>query len=162
MTTLARELDTFRAPFPDNPPGLTGEDVPLYRAFRSTPPIALQLAFFNVRVGPPIEHLAGVSGIDANLVAQLYSPRLDMLTWDGSRWWIIEFHGQAGLPQLGRLDAYPELLCATYPSAPATRSLMIANRVNPFVLPCFTRRRIAVFTYADQKAKPKPENVLRL
>lgn len=161
MDELGGDAVSTRPPHPDRPPGMTGEDVPLYLAFRASPPFDLAHAFFNVRVGPQPTDLRGVAGIDAQLIAQLYAPRLDMLVHDGARWWVIEFHGQAGLAQLGRLDTYPELLCRTYKTAPPLHSLMVCNRVNPFVLPSFTKRQIPVIVYNPPNPQPELKNVAR-
>lgn len=138
---------------------MTGDDVPLYQAFRDRPPIRIATAFFNVRCGPPAAHLTAPGSSDERLIADLLAPRIDMLAFDGARWWVTEFHTQAGLPQLGRIDCYPELLCATYPGAPPLGRLMICSTVNPWTLVCYTRRRVALFTYTRQQPRPKPENI---
>lgn len=160
INALRADVDLYRVPLPVPPPGLTGEDLPLYTAFVERPPFRVSLAFFNVRVGPQVADLRGLSGIDAQLVAQLLAPRVDMLASDGRTWWLVEFHGQAGLSQLGRLVAYPELLRDTYPEAPPVRSVMIAQRPNPFALAAFTRRGIPVFVYDTPTSPPRAVNVV--
>lgn len=135
---------------PDRPPGLMGDDVVLYDLWRVAPRPRPQVAWFNVRVGPSLEALTSAADPDAALAAQLGAPRVDLVVHDGTGWWIVEFHAHAGLPQLGRLGCYPELLRRTFAVDAVLRPLMVAHTVNVFVLPCFSERRIPVLLYPDR------------
>jgi hypothetical protein len=146
---LRQDNDLYLPPFPDPPPGMTGEDVPLYRAWLKKPTPSPLRAYYNVRVGPTLAELAGKDGPDARLQAQLLALRMDMLVFDGKTWTIIEFHGQAALPQLGRLVAYPDLLRNTYDFFEPIKTLLVAQNVNPYVLPLFNLNGIPVLTYPD-------------
>jgi hypothetical protein len=133
---------------------MTGDDVPLYTAWRANPVPIPTTTYFNVRVGPLQEDLTGAAGPDAALRAQLLALRIDALVFDGATWWILEFHGQAGIPALGRLLAYPDLLRTTYTVDPPLRSLMIAHTANPFLLPIFAHHHIPVLAYPNPGSPP--------
>lgn len=146
---VGQDAIRFAGPLPEAPPGLMGEDVPLYLGWRRFPLVGPTVSYFNVRLGPPLSELIGQSGDDLKLAAQLLALRADLLHHDGARWWIVEFHGQAGLPQFGRLLAYPTLLRSTYGVDPPIRSLMVCTTANPFLVPLFTAQGIPILTFPD-------------
>lgn len=128
-------------------PGASGADLPLYAAWKKNPRPTPLRTFFNVRVGPDLEQLTGGAGDSDLLAAQLSALRIDALTWDGSAWWIIEFHERAGLPQLGRLIAYPDLLRSTYGVDIPIQTLAVSRSVNFHLRPLFDKHGIPVLLY---------------
>jgi len=146
---LVEHGPAFYWPLPDRPPGMTGDDVELYDRWRRHPHVRAKRAWFNVRVGPDAAALARTASDDARLAAMLAAPRIDMLLDDGAGWWVVEFHGQAALPQLGRLLGYAWLLPRTYTAAPPVRLLLVGFNCNPFLLGLFDRYDVAVVAYRD-------------
>jgi hypothetical protein len=144
---LATDNILYQDALPEVPPGMTGADVPIYRTWKLHPIPKPTKLFFNIRVGPSYDELQGRASADATITAQLLALRIDALAFDGTTWWIIEFHGNAGLPQYGRLTGYPHLLRATYQIDPPLRSIMICDTINPYTLPLFTASGIPVATY---------------
>jgi len=147
--SLRDQLAEIALPFngnqPPSPPGMTGDDLPLYRLWSAFPPTTVRDAFYNVRVGPPEGELRDVDQPDAYLAAQLLALRIDLLYFDGASWVVVEFHRSAGLPQLGRAIAYPALLKCSYPNDEPIRSVVAAYVVNPFLLPLFRAHRVQVW-----------------
>ncbi|MHC4507795.1 MAG: hypothetical protein ACYTAO_02410, partial [Planctomycetota bacterium] len=143
---------------PEIPPAMIGDDRPLYERWRRQPPFTPLKTFFNVRVGPVRDDLLGLNGQDAQLQAVLLALRIDMLTFSGTAWWVVEFHRGAGLAQFGRLLAYPELLRITYDLDPPLRSMMISTNANPFLEPLWTANNIPVFLYPEANTPPNRLN----
>jgi hypothetical protein len=151
---IAQDNDVAYPPLPDTPPGMIGDDIPLYRAWLKNPKPTPHHVYFNVRVGPRIDELIGAAGDDLRTRAQIYAPRIDLLLWDSTSWWIIEFHGNAGLAQLGRLEAYPDLFRATYRPPDRVQTLLVAQSINPFIPDLFIDRNIAVILFPDLTQPP--------
>lgn len=146
---LRDQLAEIALPFngiqPQSPPGMTGDDLPLYKLWSAFPPTATQDAFYNVRVGPPEGELRDLESPDAYLAAQLLALRIDLVYWDGASWLIVEFHRSAGLAQLGRAIAYPALLRTTYPNDEPIKAVVAAYVINPFLVPLFKSHNIGLW-----------------
>lgn len=159
MSTLVDELRrdyfAYTEPFPDRPPGMTGEDIPLYYLWRERPVPPPRFVFFNVKVGPPpADQLTG-DPLQAALTAEFMAVHADAVVFDGTEWWILEYHRQASLPQYGRLLGYPRLFELTYPGFPRPRPLSLTYSVNPFLIPLFTEAQIPLLVYPEAKNPPQ-------
>jgi len=152
---IQQDSDVYTLPFPEIPPAMTGADVPLYAAWLKRPYPSPVRAYFNVRVGAPLAHLTRQGTLDEYMTAQFYSPRIDLLLYDGKNYWIVEFHGQATLPQFGRLFAYPHLLRVTYSTDIPLRSLLVAQNINPYIHDLFHTNHIEVILYPDLLGQPQ-------
>ena len=158
IVALSATNTDYLGDLPTSAPGMTGEDVPLYWAWRAHPAIPSTHAFFNVRVGPQAAVLRGLAPLEARILAATSAPRIDLLLLQVSTWWILEFHGHAGLAQLGRVVCYPELLRETYDADVEVRSAVVSWTLNPFLEGSFTRRRIPVFVYTTDRPEPRLVN----
>lgn len=155
---LAAATRVYDARLPEVPPGMTGDDTFLYTTWRADPWPVPRLAAFNLRVGPAPATQRDTRTLDDALAAALLALRIDLLTDDGRTWWILEFHHNVGLAQLGRLICYPELLARTFPQSPRTRQLAVTRTVNPFLLDCYTIRSIPVLVLPLDATAPHLAN----
>lgn len=151
---LARFEPLYRPPLPELPPGMMGGDLPLYAVWRRRPHVTAQVAFFNVRVGNPDPPRHQDAPLNERIAQALTSLRIDLLLRAGAVWWLVEFHSQAGLAQLGRLLAYPDLLRTTHPHDETVRPLLVAELCNPFLLPTWRRAGIPILTYPAPRFEP--------
>lgn len=134
---------------PDTPPGMTGEDVPLWQAWAAEPMVKVHGYYFNVRVGPFYESLAASADPADRVLAANLAARIDALAPSDEAYWILEFHRTAGLAQYGRALAYPKLLRTTYGVDVPLRAAVIVYTVNPYFQPLYTAAGIPLFRYEN-------------
>lgn len=126
MPTILK--DKFQPGFDGIPPGMSKEDLLLWKRYRTEAYKDAVNVYFNVGVGGQTEAPEGTNEEIAKAWLLLTQKRIDVVIETNDAWKIIEIRSIAESGAIGRLFAYRELWNQDPPDKKPTRLILVTDR----------------------------------